>query len=245
MLNKGKFFLVIPAFNEAHRLNAYKYIERLAEIENVAILIVNDGSTDGTSKIVNDLEERGFVSSLTLTENSGKGEAVRTGMIHAMKNNEFEFVGFLDCDGAFPIDSVSSFLQDAFEIFASKPISAVISSRVKLSGRDIKRSSARHYFSRILITIIGLRVLNLPYDSQSGLKIFRKSENLEKALERKFRTRWFFDIELLVRGGWLHHNEVWELPVKAWTEVSGSHLSLRKAPKLILELLIILGRPRG
>jgi dolichyl-phosphate beta-glucosyltransferase len=243
MSNDSQLLLVIPTYNEEKRLNAQNYIERISEIENVSILIVNDGSKDGTYKVVDQLEQRGFISSLSLAKNSGKGEAVRNGMLHALKNDKFEFVGFLDCDGAFPIDTVSSFLQDAVEIFASRSISAVISSRVKLSGRDLKRSSARHYFSRILITIIGLRILNLPYDSQSGLKIFRKSEILEKALEKKFKTRWFFDIELLVRGGWLLRSEVWELPVQAWTEVPGSHLSLRKAPKLILELLIILGRP--
>jgi glycosyltransferase involved in cell wall biosynthesis len=242
MRSKPNVTLVVPVYNEANRLNQQGYIEKLAELKNVSILLVNDGSTDGTDQIISDLVRKGCVSSLVLSKNSGKGEAVRHGMNFSCKNFNSDYVGFLDCDGAFSVDTVTSFLQEASNAFDSRSTNVVISSRVKLSGRNINRSPARHYFSRILITIISYRIENLPYDSQSGLKLFRKSKVLEEALEKEFRTRWFFDIELLFRGDWLDKNEVWELPVNSWSEVSGSHLSWRKAPKLLRELFIILRR---
>ena len=151
------------------------------------------------------------------------------------------FRSFLDCDGAFPATAVESFLGEALLLFQQdKGINAVISSRVKLSGRMIRRNKFRHYISRVIITLIGSQLSQIPYDSQSGLKIFRVTDNLIKALNNQFFTKWFFDLEVLISAHLLEGNQIWEQPVLAWHDISGSHLNWKKSPSLLREILTII-----
>ena len=238
--------LVIPTFNEELRLGDGSYFNELAKRALFGMCFVDDGSTDGTASVLEDLESSTSGSLLRLPRNRGKAEAVRQGMIYVCRELNPTYIGFIDSDGAFPVESVSTFMNSAHTILETNPsVEVVISSRVKLAGRKIERSSNRHYISRILITFIGFFIRELPYDSQSGLKLFRNNELLRKALDQPFATKWFFDIELLSRMRCLERNTVWEEPVNGWHDISGSHLNWKKSPSLLREILTIikLGRP--
>ena len=72
---RGEVLAVVPAFNEC--ANLHRVVSDLARvIPREDILIVNDGSTDGTDALLPDLG----VSWLTLSERLGVGGAVRTGI---------------------------------------------------------------------------------------------------------------------------------------------------------------------
>jgi dolichyl-phosphate beta-glucosyltransferase len=72
--------------------------------------------------------------------------------------------------------------------------------------------------------------LRLPvYDTQCGAKLFRRTDALRRALDRPFRSRWIFDVELidrLLQGGPgvapLSPRDLEELPLRSWRDVSGS-----------------------
>lgn len=240
-MNSENLLIIIPAFNEELRLGNHEYFTKIASQSKVRLCFVNDGSTDNTSQVLRSLAELTGGLSLDLPTNCGKSEAIRQGINYSLKNLEPNYLGFMDCDAAFSEASVSQFLLVAVQLLQDKRnISAVLSSRINLSGRKIHRSTLRHYLSRIIITFIGFVVPSLPYDSQSGLKIFRNSPELRNAMSKPFKTRWFFDIELLIRTNWLASGKVWEEPVLEWRDVAGSHLSLRKAPRLIVEIIRVL-----
>ena len=74
--------VIIPTFNEAKTLDE---IIRRVQAENVAdeILVVDDGSTDGTRQTLESLNDKGTVRMILHERNQGKGAAIRTGIQQA------------------------------------------------------------------------------------------------------------------------------------------------------------------
>src|SRR5687768_15317394 len=108
--------LVIPCYNEEHRLPVDELRRFRSEDARVEMLFVNDGSRDGTLRLLQSLaaEDPSRFSVLDLERNSGKAEAVRRGILAAMEHRP-DFVGFWDADLATPLSELPSFL----EIFAT------------------------------------------------------------------------------------------------------------------------------
>ena len=102
--------VVIPCFNEAARLDLHSFAKYLAASSDVSFQFVDDGSTDATGTMLDDFAARNIdrVSVLHLSSNCGKGEAVRQGMLSAMKRRP-EFVGYWDADLATPLDAIGQF----------------------------------------------------------------------------------------------------------------------------------------
>jgi len=75
--------VVIPAYNEAQ--TAEKLLRRVRDVPlEVEIIVVDDGSTDGTRALLTRLEGEGLIDTLVLHEtNRGKGSALRTGFASA------------------------------------------------------------------------------------------------------------------------------------------------------------------
>jgi len=96
-----RWSVVIPAFNEARRLPAFldTVIACLeGRDEPYEVIVVDDGSTDGTSAIV-ETPRLAMVRVLSFQRNAGKGAAVRAGMLAARGAYRL----FADADGATPI----------------------------------------------------------------------------------------------------------------------------------------------
>jgi dolichyl-phosphate beta-glucosyltransferase len=234
--------LVIPCFNEEARLNE-DYFRALIASGSIRLHFVNDGSTDGTLRWIEKFAAGSSgVEFSSLDSNSGKSEAVRLGMINC--TNSSTYVGFLDADGAFQYSDVirlsRMMLNQSISDNSSHRIDALLSSRVKLSGRDIARSQTRHVIGRLITTFIGFYWKKCPYDSQSGFKIFHASDNLKNALSEPFKTRWFVDVELLVR---LQMSDklfnIWEEPVNSWKDVKGSNIKFKSFFSIFREIVYV------
>lgn len=235
----GSLGLVIPVFNEEKRLDP-EYFRNLALIPEIQLLFVNDASTDQTldviTKIATSIEN---VSVVSLSSNVGKGNAIRHGWSCLVHEHELDFIGFLDADGAFKISDIYSILKKAQEnlVLPSEPpkyharltFDAIWSSRIQLSGRNITRSKKRYFLGRIFATLIKFSFSKLPWDTQSGFKIFKNSSIISRAYEDKFHCRWLFDIELLLRIYQISDEDyvVWEEPISTWHDVTGSKLNMR------------------
>ena len=237
--------IVVPCFNEERRLKTDDFLAYAAAHDDVRLLFVDDGSTDGTRALLESLRERaaGRIDVLVLARNGGKAEAVRQGVLHAAREGPATF-GFWDADLSTPLDEILPFVQ----LLESRPeLMVVMGSRVKLLGRAIERRTLRHYLGRVFATCASL-VLGLPvYDTQCGAKLFRNTRGVRWAFRAPFLSRWLFDVELLARLGLLGrrrpaydtHRCVYEKPLRTWRDVAGSKIKLTDWFKAAWELVRI------
>lgn len=222
--------LVVPCYSEASRLAPAAFLDVLPSRPWLTLLFVDDGSRDGTPGVLVSLESAcpGQVRVLRLAAHSGKAEAVRAGVLDAARSQP-DYVGFWDADLATPLVALDDFVAVA----QRRPdVDLVIGSRVNVMGRDIRRSQARHYVSRIFATAAS-HALDLPvYDTQCGAKLFRATGDVLSIFAERFESRWVFDVEIIERylrlavrdGGPPRRARIYELVLSAWHEVGGSKL---------------------
>jgi glycosyltransferase involved in cell wall biosynthesis len=220
--------LIVPCFNEERRLDAGGFLRFVDARAGRTLCLVNDGSRDGTGRVLADLQARapGKVLVLAFERNAGKAEAVRRGVVHALSKGKPDFVGYWDADLSTPLEEVDAMLS----VMAAHPgCRMVLGSRWKRLGSRIDRRAVRHVLGRVFATFASL-TLSLPvYDSQCGAKLFR-ADAAARLFAEPFVTRWLFDVELLARLT----NEVGvdamlggaavEHALTSWREVSGSTL---------------------
>jgi glycosyltransferase involved in cell wall biosynthesis len=221
-------WLVVPCYNEANRLNAQALREWAAADRTTHILFVDDGSTDDTAAVLASVRDslEASISVLVLPRNGGKAEAVRQGVLHALRSSSPEFVGYWDADLATPLDAVPEFL----DVLHHRPdIEMVFGARVKLLGRYVERRPVRHYLGRVFATVVS-NVLRLAiYDTQCGAKIFRVTPETEDIFRHPFLSKWIFDVEIIARYLTRYDNrpatlekKIYEYPLQAWVDVAGS-----------------------
>lgn len=239
----SKIAIVVPCYNEAIRFNT-KYFEEVQAISDVKLYFVNDGSIDATTTVLTQfcLNIGGRI--VELSENVGKSNAIRAGMLVAISDREnfkADAIAYLDADAAFTIESVQQGVEIA-KRFICDSFDVLISSRVCLSGREISRKTHRHIIGRFIVTILGMKFKNVPYDPQSGFKIFKVQPSLLKSLENPFRTRWFGDIEILHRLKKFSSStpKIWEEPVLGWQDVQGSKIRFKQLFVILFELIYIM-----
>ncbi len=233
-LNGESTTIVVPCFDEVGRLDVVA-LRGLATSTGGRVLLVDDGSRDGTGDLATDAAARHpqELGALVLARNGGKGEAVRRGMLAALDGGA-QLTGYYDADLATPPEEMARLV----EVLRDDPgLVAVLGSRVGLLGHRIERSSARHYLGRLFATA-GSMVLGLPvYDTQCGAKVFRDGAALRAALATPFTSRWAFDVELLGRLAANGDGRFLEVPLQRWHDVGGSKLRPRDAVTAAVDLL--------
>lgn len=246
----GATAVVVPCYNEATRLDVEAFAAFAAGHGDIELVMVNDGSSDGTPAVLRDLASRtpGRVRVLDLPVNRGKAEAVRLGMLDALARRP-EFVGYLDADLATPLAAVLQLR----EVFRERPaVEMVFGSRVRLMGRTIARRARRHYLGRVFATAVSM-VLRLPiYDTQCGAKLFRATPAVAALLAEPFTSRWIFDVEIVARRARslgpgkraLMEQLLFEFPLMEWRDVSGSKLRPLDFLRAVMELASIAARYR-
>ncbi len=232
--------LVVPCYNEEARLQVGVFQRFAAAHPHIRFVMVDDGSQDQTAAILADLaaaRPRQF-EALSLVVNSGKAEAVRQGMVHALESGA-DSVGFIDADLAAPLGEVPRLI----DVLERRPdVSVVVGSRLSLAGHVIQRRWIRRLLGRCFAAVAS-RLIGLPLrDTQCGLKLFRATDTARRMFADPFRSRWIFDVELLARlivaeGREAAIAQIYEMPLEAWSEVAGSKLKSGDFAKAVGELL--------
>ena len=191
-MERPTYTIVIPAYNESERLTESipKVLEYLNAREFAAeVIVVNDGSSDGTPDVV-----RRFAASdsrFVLLENPGnrgKGYSVRNGMLHARGAVAL----FTDAD-------LSSPVTEADKLFAALRKGADVAIGSRWLQRELqteRQPLLRQLYGRLFNLALRI-VLGLTYkDTQCGFKAFNRRA-IETIFTRQQVERWGFDPELL------------------------------------------------
>lgn len=215
-----RYSIIIPMYNEEARIR--RVLENIVnEFKDEQIIVVDDGSSDRTVKIAESFR----VSVIMHKENKGKGDAIKTGFLHAVG----DIVGFVDADESVgPQD-----IRKVFDLCDKNSISIASrrhpNSLILIKPPLIRRIASRG-FNALIRFLFGLEVK----DTQCGCKAM--GSEIVKSLIKELRTTGFeFDVELL----WLSMKkgyEINEIPI-TWKHEEGSTFSLKNVPKMFVSLI--------
>ncbi len=198
MFQEKKVCVLVPTYNNERTL-AEVLTSLLAYTPQ--IIVVNDGSTDSTSVVLQQFPQIELVS---YDENRGKGFALRTGFRKAVKLG-FDYAITIDSDGQHFADDIGKFLVK----LDKHPTAIIIGARNMDQASVPGKSSFGNKFSNFWFWVeTGLKM----NDTQSGYRLYpvRQMKDIQ-FLTRKFE----FEIEVLVTSAW-RGIEITEVPVRVY-----------------------------
>lgn len=181
-----KISIIVPVKNEEK--NIEKLVVKLhnsVSARNISyeLLLIDDHSTDKTTDVARKLQDKYPIRLFTKQGKPGKGYSILEGVSHAKS----DLICMIDADLQYDPKHIPEMLE---KINSNPNIGVVIADRTKYLGRF-----SRRFASRLNSFIFGRLLFNLPYDIQSGLKVFRKE--IAAHIDVKHVGPWSFDIPLL------------------------------------------------
>lgn len=151
--------IIMPVFNEVDTV--LEVVNRVQEVAsrygwNWELLIVNDGSTDGTFERLNDLVSHARIRIFHHERNRGKGAAIRTALAAAQK----EFSVIQDADLEYDPEQIAAMLEARF----ARQVDVVYGSRVLGAQKGMTES-------RMNVYALGVWVLNVAVHLLYGLRV--------------------------------------------------------------------------
>jgi dolichyl-phosphate beta-glucosyltransferase len=184
--------IVIPAYNEEKRIGGT--LEGMIDYCRerpyaVEIVVVDDGSADGTRQVAESYSGRGVeIQVISYTPNRGKGHAVRTGMLAARGS----YALFADADMSTPIEMLERFepLMAAGEdvIIGTRKVAQATVAR----HQPFYRESMGKVFTWLSNTVLRLDVS----DFTCGFKCF-SHKAVEPVFSRQTVWGWGYDTEII------------------------------------------------
>jgi dolichyl-phosphate beta-glucosyltransferase len=229
------FSVVIPAFNEGARIAETLQLTLdylVGAAPESELIVVNDGSTDATSTIAQNVLAHARIEARLLENfpNRGKGAAVRRGLLDAQK----PIALFFDADLSTPLQEIPKLIEP----IANNEVDIAFGSRAldrSLIGehQSWRREQAGRIFNLIVRLATGLPI----WDTQCGFKSFRL-EVCRPILEAARLQGFAFDVELLYLG---HRAglRLLEIPVR-WNHAEGSKVRLVQDSLRMLREIIAL-----
>jgi dolichyl-phosphate beta-glucosyltransferase len=230
-LSDIRLSVIIPAYNEELRLphtlrQSIEYLK--AQSYDSEIIVVNDGSTDATERVVREQSSLPFSVRLLAHPdgaNHGKGASVKRGMLEARG----EYRLFMDADNSTSLDQVERFWP-----FFDQGYQVVIGSRtLKDSIIGLHQPRYKELAGRLGNWFI--RTLAVPgiSDTQAGFKMFAAQE-AEMIFSRQTLDRWGYDFELLAIAR-SKNCRICEVPI-TWLNAAGSKITLESYFEVLAEV---------
>ena len=195
-----KCCVIIPTYNNDNTLNGV-----ICDLKTYThnIVIVNDGSTDKTTKILAELTE---VEIINIPRNRGKGAALKAGFKHA-KNLGYAYAITIDSDGQHYPKDLDVFLTELENKKSEDPEILLVGDRnMGQLGIPVKSSTGNKFSSFWYLVVTGINLK----DTQSGYRLYPlRVVNSFRLFTRKFE----FEIEIIVRSAW-RRVEVKNIPIQ-------------------------------
>jgi glycosyltransferase involved in cell wall biosynthesis len=156
--------VIIPAYNEVKTIQ-----EIIRRVENTGIaseiLVIDDGSTDGTREMLSDLNGRGSVRAIFHEKNAGKGAAVRTGI----QNARGDVIIIQDADLEYDPEEYPNLLRPI-----EKGIADVVYGSRFLGAARRPILFWNMLANKILTLVTNILYNNILSDMETGYKVFKR-----------------------------------------------------------------------
>lgn len=211
--------IIIPAHNEEERL--LPSLEKVQEFVHqqsysIEVIVVENGSHDRTLEIARSFQSEMPCLKVIEEEASGKGLAVRSGMLAATGKYRI----FCDADFSMPVSEISKFIPTPGENY-----DVAIASRELLDSKRVNEPEIRHLIGRVFNSLVRYALLPGLQDTQCGFKAFR-GEVANQLFNMQTLTGWSFDAEILFIAQKLGYKII-EVPI-TWYYKPGSRLNIFK-----------------
>jgi len=155
---KVEISVILPIFNEKDSIeetiknikNALKSTKKSFEI-----IAVDDGSTDGSDKILKNLK----IKYIRHEQNKGYGAALKTGILAA----KGKWIFIVDCDGTYPVEKITEFMK------YTKKYDMIVGNRKK-KNISLLRKPAKWFLNKLANYLCGTKIPDL----NSGMRLFKK-----------------------------------------------------------------------
>jgi len=231
--------IVIPVFNEDQKIlhDIHAASEFLSVYKMTGeIIVVDDGSTDQTSEVARNsvVDENVYLKIIGYEEHSGKGKAVKTGILEASS----DLIMFIDSGNCVPYENITR----GIALLKGENCEIAHGSRF-LSESHIKRSRTAYrklvsYLFRKYIRVLS-RIPDSLTDTQCGLKIYPKTIAHE-LYTACFTDGFLFDVEIILRAREKGYKMA-EFPIE-WTSDPDSRLSVSGTFKSLFSELRMIRR---
>jgi glycosyltransferase involved in cell wall biosynthesis len=161
---KNKFSIIVPIYNEINKIK--ETLSDIKEIYNqsnykMEIILINDGSNDGTEKILDEANHDIF-RVITHKENRGYGASLKTGI----NESKYETIVIIDADRTYPHNKIFELV----DLFYKEKCDMVVGARV---GKNVKipliRRPAKWFLNQLASYLAGLKIPDL----NSGFRVMK------------------------------------------------------------------------
>ena len=167
--------IISPCYNEKNAIrdtiDCIQAVIRKSEINDVEIIAVNDGSSDGSEHVLNSLAEDDQTNNLFVVHhkrNQGYGAALKTGI----RRSQSDYICITDADGTYPNERIPELINQ----ITSKDLDMVVGARI---GPNVDYSKIRSIPKMILVPWVSFLCGTEVPDMNSGLRIFRRDRSLD------------------------------------------------------------------
>jgi dolichol-phosphate mannosyltransferase len=200
--------VIIPTYNEKE--NVENMVRTVMSLQpSFDLLIVDDGSPDGTADIVRNLQKE-FGARLQMEERKGK-LGLGTAYVHGFKwglQRDYEYLFEMDCDFSHDPHDLPKLFKSCAEGGNDVAIGSRYSTGVNVVNWPMSRVLMSYYASKYVRCITGMRIA----DSTAGFKCYRRKV-LEKILAEPIKfVGYAFQIEMKFRA-WKYGFKIAEVPI--------------------------------
>ncbi len=168
--------ILIPVYNEVGNIN--NSLEKLLDVmknfkNNFEVLIINDGSTDGTEAVIKnylseiDISHSHFLKNINIIshdENRGYGAALKTGI----KESKYNYFAITDADQTYPDEKIPTFYEQIISQKADMIVGARVGKNVNI---PLIRKPAKWMINKLANYLSGVKIPDL----NSGLRVMKKN----------------------------------------------------------------------
>lgn len=207
-LKQLKICVVLPTYNNAGTLA--QVVDDLL-VCTAGLIVVNDGSTDGTAEILKRYAER--ITLVTYERNRGKGYALKQGFRKALELG-YEYALTMDTDGQHRIGDLAGFVEEAERIPGGLIVGSRLLKQKNMPGGNTFANRFSNFWFRVQTGI------DFP-DTQSGFRLYPIQRMRKMHI---YTHRYESELEMLVRAAW-EGIPLRAIPIKVYYAPAGERVT--------------------